>query len=333
MRMSDLVRGRLGRGDAASPVAPAAAPRAPASPGARQPPSRAAGPAAAPPSEPDGTTVLAGDLVRLVGVARERVREPTFPWDELRRALTRVVVALETANDLFCRAADPDPPLAGEPLIAHQVRVGVLAVRVGAALGFDRARLLELGSAGCLIDVGLWPEAMDSGPGGDVHRGHPDRSAGIVRRWAPPGERMVEAIAQHHERGDGQGFPRGLLAARITEMASILGLVDHYAARTSPPPGGTRLRPDEAIRAIVRGGAALFAPAVVRAVVGERSIFPPGTRVRLSTGEIARVVAVRREHPLRPRIEIDGGATGRARTVELSRVPSLHITGTVSQGA
>ena len=355
--MSDLVRGSLRRGaDLTGTVAPVPAPpdtpraddtvdaprdstsprapvrrAAPASPGARQPPRRAADSGAA--AELDGTAVVVADLARLVETARTRVREPTFPWDELRRATTRVVVSLETTNELFCRAADPAASMASEPLVAHQVRVAVLAVRVGAALGLDRARLLELGSAGCLIDAGLWPEATGSEPGDDAFRAHPDRSAAIVRRWGPPDDRIVEAIAQHHERGDGQGFPRGLPGARITEMASILGLVDHYAAVTSPAPGATRVRPDEAIRAIVRGGAALFAPAVVRAFVAEISIFPPGTFVRLSTGETGRVVAVGREHPLRPRVEIEGGAAGRPRTVELSRVPVLHITGTVSQGA
>jgi hypothetical protein len=329
--MSDVVRGGLQR-------APGAARRnaGPAPPGEGAPATGTAGASEpAPLAGPDGAANVLADVARLVEVARARRREPAFPWDALRRAVTALVVSPESATELFCRVADPATPLAREHLVAHHVRVAVMAVRVGAALGLDRARLLDLGSAGSLIDVGLWPDAAEAGSGdaaADAFRAHPERSAAIVRGWAGASERVVEAIAQHHERADGQGFPRGLAGTAIAEMAGILGLVDHYATLTSPPPGeaGARLRPDEAIRSVVRGGAALFPPAAVRAFVAEISILPPGTLVRLSTGEIARVVAVLREHPLRPRVAIGGGGAGRPRTVDLSRVPSLHITGTVS---
>ena len=66
-------------------------------------------------------------------------------------------------------------------------------------------------------------------------------------------------------------------------------------------------------------------------------MFPPGTVVRLNTEEIGRVIAVNRNHPLRPR-DRDRGRLARAidcrrpRSIDLSESPFLYVTGPVSEG-
>ena len=66
-------------------------------------------------------------------------------------------------------------------------------------------------------------------------------------------------------------------------------------------------------------------------------MFPPGTVVRLNTEEIGRVIAVNRNHPLRPRVEImadsQGPAAAHAQDVDLSEAPFLYITGPVTEGS
>ena len=62
----------------------------------------------------------------------------------------------------------------------------------------------------------------------------------------------------------------------------------------------------------------------------------PGTIVRLNTGEVGSVVAVNRNHPLRPRVEIVDGKTGplaAPKIVDLSEAPFLYITGPVTEPA
>jgi hypothetical protein len=59
--------------------------------------------------------------------------------------------------------------------------------------------------------------------------------------------------------------------------------------------------------------------------------------VRLNTEEIGRVVAVNRNHPLRPRVQIMTDSKGQrlpsAKTVDLSESPFLYITGPVTEGS
>jgi HD domain len=353
VRMSDLVRG-LGR-DTPPPAegVPAVSPESgPAEPPAPQaPPPRArAGDDAPPPGErpalAEDPSALLGELQELLLEVRGLTRgSGEFPWTRLEALIGRAISALERSPDLFWVANNPAAPPGVDYLAFHQARVAVMALRIGANVGYDRRRLLPLGMAGALIDVGLWqmPEALvrrlDALAGDELvaYRSHPRLSADIVRRWAPPTEAIVRAVLEHHEREQGQGFPQGLTGAAVDPAAKILGLADMYTGLTLPPAARPRLRPHEAVREIVKSRHEAFPSPLIKALLSEISVFPPGTVVRLNTEEIGRVVAVNRNHPLRPRVEIMADSKGQrlpsAKTVDLSEAPFLYITGPVTEAA
>jgi len=373
VRMSDLVRGitREAPPRPAPPPPPATPP--PADTRAAEPPAAPPRPApAAPlprtrtsygglPSEPapaapaaparpetpaEDPQPLFGELQELLGEVRALVRGGgEFPWDRLQGVVARVVDSLERSSDLFWIANNPAAPPGVDYLAFHQARVAVMAVRIGANSGADHARLRLLGMAGALIDVGLWqmPETIlrraDVLAGDELtaFRSHPRLSAEAIRRWGPPDERIVQVVLEHHEREQGQGFPQGLTGAAVDPDAKILGLADLYAGLTVPATARPRLRPHEAVREIVKSRHEGFPTPMVKALLSEISVFPPGTVVRLNTEEIGRVVAVNRHHPLRPRVEIMADSKGHRlpapKTVDLSEAPFLYITGPVTEGS
>jgi uncharacterized protein YwbE len=354
VRMSDVVRGTAppakaepenpeptARGAEAPPPAPPArrismrelAEAAPA----RAP--EAAPEAAAHPVDVGADDELFSSLVGCLERVRPLVRSSDpFPWPELTRLLERVVGSLARSGDLFWIANDPAPPAGVDPLAFHQARVAVLAVRIGADVGVSPEDLLHLGTAGCLIDVAFWLAASGLtglDPESSTYREHPAVSGEIVRRWSPPNASVIAAILAHHELEHGQGFPQGLRKEAIHPHAKVLALVDRYATLTGSGASRVRRRAHEVIRDIVRSKSDEFAPALVKALLTEVSIFPPGTLVRLNTGEVGRVVGVNRNHPLRPRVAIVEGAKGREpdapRVVDLSETPFLYITGPASE--
>lgn len=355
VRMRDLVR-RAGSG-APAPAPPATAPppaaarrEAPATPSPQAPPA-APPPGPPPPTTPPapvaqaGTTpeaaeYLFGELVRAVGEACRRLHAGLGPpWDALEGVLGRVVAALTASDTLLWVASRPPRVPGAHALACHQARVAVLAIRLGAALGFGPARQQAVGLAGCLIDVALWeepPAARAEGLGpeaGARYRAHPRAGAELLQRWRPPVEALADWVRHHHEREQGQGFPDGLTGAAVPLEAKVLGLADTYAALTAPPDGSRGLPPHEAVREIVRARQDAFAPALVKALLNELSVFPPGTLVRLNSGEVGRVVGVNRNHPLRPRVVITE-SQGRAippKPVDLVEAPFLYITGPVAE--
>lgn len=368
VRMSDIVRG-LVREKAADEVKGSAAPEAPPAPPRTHPvaevprsappprvePPPAVGPAASLDALPLEVTVpetlaesaepLFAELQLFLARVREIIRTgDAFPWSELEHLIERCVVSLERSSELFW-VANNTIALAGVDYLAfHQARVAALAIAIAASVGYDRPRRVQLGMAGCLIDVGLWqlPEGLSrrldalSPEEQALYRSHPRLSVEWIRRWSPPHEELVEAVLQHHEREQGQGFPQGLHGTTVNQDAKILGLVDTYTALTMPPPPRPRLRPHEAIREIVRTKHESFPSSLVKALLSEISVFPPGTLVRLNTGEVGRVTAVNRNHPLRPRVEIVADGKGQRlpspKTTDLSEAPFLYITGAVAEG-
>ena len=374
VRMSDLVRG-ITREAPARPAPPATPPPAAPAPPPAPPESRAPEPPAAPPrpapAPPPRTSYgglpteapvpaaaparpetpaedpqrLFGELQELLGEVRTLVRGGgDFPWNRLRGVVERVVDSLERSPDLFWVANTPAAPPGVDYLAFHQARVAVMSPRIGANSGADRARLLLLGMAGALIDVGLWqmPEAIlrraDALTGDELaaFRSHPRLSAETIRRWGPPDDRIAHAVLEHHEREQGQGFPQGLTGAAVEPDAKVVGLADLYAGLTVPATARPRLRPHEAVREIVKSRHEAFPTALVKALLSEISVFPPGTVVRLNTEEIGRVVAVNRNHPLRPRVEVVADSKGHrlpaAKVIDLSEAPFLYITGPVTEG-
>ena len=363
VRMSDLVRG-LAKDPPPRPAEPAAlesrAAEPPSTPAKAAPPrtrtsygglpgEASPAPAAEPARQEapgEDPQHVFGELQELLGEVRALVRGAgPFPWDRLQSILQRVVVSLERSSDLFWVANNPAAPPGVDYLAFHQARVAVMAIRIGANSGYDRSRLVALGIAGALIDVGLWqmPEGIvrraDALAGDELtaFRSHPRLSAEAIRRWGAPDEHIAQAVLEHHEREQGQGFPQGLTGAAVDPDAKILGLADLYAGLTVPATSRPRLRPHEAVREIVKSRHEAFPTTLVKALLSEISVFPPGTVVRLNTEEIGRVVAVNRNHPLRPRVEIMADSKGHRlpapKVIDLSEAPFLYITGPVTEAS
>ena len=76
---------------------------------------------------------------------------------------------------------------------------------------------------------------------------------------------VSEVILSHHERFDGQGYPRGLKGDEIPIGSRIYAVVDAYAAMTSERPYRKKMDHDIAVREIVRNSLTQFDPGVVEA--------------------------------------------------------------------
>jgi HD-GYP domain-containing protein (c-di-GMP phosphodiesterase class II) len=304
--------------------------------GDRRPDSRPGEPVDRPGRPPAAPTSAPIDALQCF-LAGLRALPPGFrpDWADLERLLGAIADALADSADLLWLAHRRSAGLNVDYLAFHQARTAILAIRLGIELGEPRERLLALGVAACVFDVALWrvPGAAAAGEWseeGVAWREHPRRSAEIVHAWGAPAAGVLDAVLQHHERERGQGFPQGLAGTAIHPHARIIGLADTYTRLTVPPAWLTPRAPHHAVRDIVRGRNQVFPAALIKALVDVVSVFPPGTRVRLNTGERARVVAASARQPLRPQVEVLTDARGRAtpaRRVDLRESPFIFITG------
>lgn len=90
---------------------------------------------------------------------------------------------------------------------------------------------------------------------------HPQDSADILSQ-IKGFEELVPIVAQHHERYDGTGYPKGLKDGEINYLARILTVVDAFDAMTNKRPYQERKTFEEAFEEIERCKGTQFDPEI-----------------------------------------------------------------------
>jgi len=202
----------------------------------------------------------------------------------------------------------------------HAFYVARIAILLARGMGMDEAGQKTAAFAGILQDLGMVRVPLDvlmyEGPlneeGRSEVRRHVEATQEILDAagWVPSLAR--QAVAAHHERLDGSGYPRGLAGEEVPPLARLLAVADTYAAVGESRPWRTARLPHEGIESLVKEGeAGRLDPAIVSVWVGLVSRYPIRSFVRLATGEVARVVQARPADPDRPVVEILYDLSGR----------------------
>lgn len=121
----------------------------------------------------------------------------------------------------------------------HNKRVYQLVRDMGVRLGYDGNALHDLSYAARYHDAGkiFIPDAILNKPAGltpseyDVMKTHVELGRELFEQCFE--DKIINIMAQHHERLDGSGYPLGLKGTEILEEAKILAIVDSFDAMTS----------------------------------------------------------------------------------------------------
>ncbi|MBN2170227.1 MAG: HD domain-containing protein [Candidatus Krumholzibacteriota bacterium] len=200
--------------------------------------------------------------------------------------------------------------------VGHSVRVAMLAVLVGRHLGMPNDFLKELGTAGLLHDVGKGqiPAEILYKPGRlddeerRVMQSHPELGARVLLESGGAGPLAVAAAWGHHRRHDHGGYPPAPFWVIRGEATALLHVCDVFEALTAVRPYKPAIPPRRAYEIMLADRGA-FHPGALRAFVGALGLYPPGSRVLLSSGEQAVVVAAG-EDIARPRLRLTHDAAG-----------------------
>lgn len=228
----------------------------------------------------------------------------------------------------------------GDRLIANLVHVGILAAKIGLGLNYNGRQLEQLTLAGLLHDIGIFsvPPSLIQKPGKltpqerAVLEQHPEAGFKAIERLGLEYEWLATVVRQAHERWSGQGYPQRLKGSQIHPFAQVIGLADVFEALVSPRPYRRRLLPHEAIRELLRHERGAFSRTVLKALVEQLSVYPLGTRVRLTSGDEGIVIRLNPRFPMRPVVQVGDEDSGCELTtvIDLSSTPDLCILDAVS---
>ena len=187
---------------------------------------------------------------------------------------------------------------------SHAMNCCALMAAFGRHLGLGDRELRDMATGGLLLDIGKTavPEELLERAGAleapeqAVVREHLQHGVRLYDESGADNPYVREIIQTHHEREDGSGYPSHMAGDRIPLFGRIAGIVDSFDAMTSVRPYRASVSKYDALQQMYRERGRLFQSDLLEQFVQCLGVYPVGTLVELSTGEVAVVTA---QNPVR----------------------------------
>lgn len=153
----------------------------------------------------------------------------------------------------------------------HSHRVSEYCSYLGRAMKLADGEIQELKTAGLLHDIGkiAIDENILNKPGKlsedewEELKRHPEISYRILSSVNDMSE-IADYVLSHHERWDGNGYPKGLKGKEIPMKSRIIGVVDAYDAMTSERSYRSALSKEVAMEELIKNAGTQFDAEIVK---------------------------------------------------------------------
>lgn len=192
---------------------------------------------------------------------------------------------------------------------SHAVRSSVWAILFGRHIGLPKRELDVLAMGVLLKDVGkvmldssiLENESRNAAEE-KAYREFVEFGCEILRKTPNVEPRVISVVKTHCERINGNGFPNGLAGDKIPLLGKIAGIVTYYDHVTNPRGSRNPIAPSKAVAKLYELRNVDFQEELVVEFIRAIGLYPTGTLVELSTGEVAVVVEQNFERRLKPKV-------------------------------
>ena len=192
------------------------------------------------------------------------------------------------------------------------VNTAIISSMIALELKLPHHKVLQVVTGALLHDVGMlrMPKDIVEKKGGlsdtELQRiqSHPLITYKIVTKELLYPEDVGLIVVQHHERWDGEGYPRRIAGTEIDMGARIVSVADAFEAMVSHKPYRNSMMGYQAMKNLLSDNLRRFDPDVIKAFIQTMGIYPIGSIILLNNGALARVDEVQASAPLRPTIRI-----------------------------
>ena len=192
------------------------------------------------------------------------------------------------------------------------INTSILSALIAIELKMLNHKVMQVVTGALLHDVGMLkiPKEIVQKKGGlspeELKRiqSHPVYAYNFVTKEMLLPETVGFIVLQHHERWDGEGYPKRIAGEEIDIGARIVSAADAFEAMVSKKPYRKSMLGYQAMKNLLADNMRRFDPNVIRAFIQTMGIYPIGSIVLLNNGAIARVIKVMPIATLRPRIKI-----------------------------
>ncbi|MGM8226063.1 HD-GYP domain-containing protein [Cellvibrio sp. ARAG 10.3] len=237
----------------------------------------------------------------------ERNQLQTASLGETKRVASEMVDSVLRNPDAFTwlsRVQEKD-----EYTYSHAVRSSVWAILFGRHIGLPKRDLDVLALGVLLKDVGkvmldseLLTKVERTAEEEKAYENFVELGADILRKTPGVEPRVISVVKTHCERLNGSGFPQGLRGDKIPLLGKIAGIVTYYDHVTNPRGSRHPIAPSKAVAKLYELRNIQFQEELVVEFIRAIGLYPTGTLVELSTGEVGVVVEQNFERRLKPKV-------------------------------
>lgn len=238
------------------------------------------------------------------------LKRSVIPIEPLNEQVKLLIVNLKKLRRHLLRLSELDRE-GFSYIISHSVNVAILSVAIGDTLKLPSHKLIELGMAGLLHELGMFklPDTFQSAnrPLTEVEKralsAHPLLGYRTLRDLSFP-PNVTLAVLEHHEKEDGKGYPQGLTGDKIAMSAKILAVASAYDAQIVVRPYRVARSGHASLLELLKESKRSYDEQILRRLVFTLSLFPIGSLVELKNGSLAMVNDANPDDPRHPDVKI-----------------------------
>lgn len=193
----------------------------------------------------------------------------------------------------------------------HCLAVAIWCAVIGRQIGLPKKELALLSTGGMLLDIGKLKI-----PGQILNKKEQltEREFSLVKKHVDLSLKMasessrtipqpvVDMIAYHHERFNGNGYPNALQGTQIPLYARIAAIADCYDAITSQRVYAQPIAHATALKKMYEWRGYDFQPELIEAFIQSVGVYPTGTLVELTSGQVGIIIKENSGKRLRPQV-------------------------------
>lgn len=281
--------------------------------------------------------INAGNTVRnitnnIFSRPQETIREATALVQQMAESmLVDFDVALHVMSD----------KIGSEEVYFHSLNVTVLCLMLAREMKLSNEQIMALGLGALFHDIGKSqiPDKIVrkteplTKPEQNFLQQHCTYGVEIAKKAKLPSA-VIDMIFQHHELYDGSGYPQGLRGEQISQLASILCIVNTYDNLCNHQNIALSLTPHEALSSMFAQQRGKFATAPLGIFIRCLGVYPPGTVVKLSNDALAMVSMINVARPLKPIVVVYDPQVPKEQAImlDLDKETDLNISKAVRPG-
>lgn len=220
----------------------------------------------------------------------------------------------------------------------HSINVCVLALALGQSVGMPADELNQMGLGALLHDIGKLRTPLEilNKPAGltaeelEIMKTHTDEGKRILERSGHLPDAVVDIAYSHHERLGGTGYPRKLVGEHITFWSRLVAVVDVFDAITSDRAYHSGLSAGDAVSIMYERKGQDFDAGLIEEFIRCIGVFPIGSLVEMTSGELGVVISNNRARRLRPKVMLVRDEQGK--TYSPLRIHDLALTPVADYG-